>query len=123
MSTGNWTVLMTTEVGSCPPLLFDSDGKTFVVDNAANTSVCNNSRIFIGSLIDSIVTLYTVNGNRGISLNTGPVHIAWEDDSAKTLAYEFKDFVYNPSSPFNILPVGRVGQHFGSIYSPPTNDE
>ena len=39
------------------------------------------------------------------------------------IAYEFKDIVYNLSSPLNILYVGRVGQHFGSIESLPTNDE
>ena len=68
MITGNFTVLTTTEAGSCAPLLFDSDGTNFVVDNAANTSVCNNSRLFIGTLIDYNVSLDTTNGNRGISL-------------------------------------------------------
>ena len=83
----------------------------------ANTSLCNNIRLFIGPLIDSKVTLNNVNGNQVLSLNTGTIRIAWEDDSGETLAYEFQDVVYNPSSPFKILSIGRVGHHFGSIYS------
>ena len=39
MSNSNQTVLTTTESGSCASLLFESDGTTFFVDNAANTSV------------------------------------------------------------------------------------
>ena len=93
MSTGNRTVLTTTEAVSCSPLLFDSDGTTFVVDNAENTSVCNNSRLLIGPLIDSNVSLDTVNGNQGNILKTGTIYIAWEDDSGETLTYEFKDVV------------------------------
>ena len=82
MSTGKRTVLTNTKAGSRALLLFDSDGKTFVVDNAANTFVCNDSRLFIGPLIGSNVILDTANGNRGLSLNNGPIRIAWEDDSA-----------------------------------------
>ena len=81
MSTGNFSALTTTEAGSCAPLLFDSDGTTFVVDNAANTSLYNNICLFIGPIFDYNVTLYTANGNRGLSLKTGPIGIAWEDDS------------------------------------------
>ena len=80
-STGNRTFLTTTEAGSRAPLFFDSDGTTFVVDNAANTSVCNASRLFIGPLIDYNVTLDTENGNRGLSLKTGPKRISWENDN------------------------------------------
>ena len=123
MSTGNRVVLMTTEAGSRAPLFFDSDGTIFVVDNAANTSVCIFSHLSIGPLVDSNISLDTANRNRGLSLNTGPIHIAWEEDSRETIAYEFQDVVYKPSSPSNILSVGRVVQHFGSIDSPPTNDE
>ena len=84
-STVNRTLLMTTEAGSRALLLFDSDGKTSVVDIAANTYVCSNSCLFIGYLIDSNVTLDTVNINWGLSLKTGPFHIAWEDDGGETL--------------------------------------
>ena len=77
ISTGNWTVLNTTEAGSRTLSLFDSYGTTFLVDNEANTYVCNNSRIFIGPRIDSNVTLDTTNGNLGLCLKTGPVYIAW----------------------------------------------
>ena len=65
----------------------------------------------------------TANGNRGLSLNTGPIRIAWEDNSGETLSYEFKDVVYNPSSPNKILSIGRVGHHFEIIYSPQNNNE
>ena len=78
---------------------------------------------FIGPLIDSNVTLETANGNQGLGLKTGPISIAWEDDSGETLSYEFKDLFYNSSSPFNILSVGRIGQHFRSIDSTPTNNK
>ena len=78
MSTGNRTVLTTTEAVSHAPLLFDSDGMNFVVDNAANTFVCNDSRLFIGPLIDSNITLDNANGNRGLSLKISPIRIAWE---------------------------------------------
>ena len=105
MSTSNRTFLTITEAGSQAPLLFDSDGTTFVVDNAANIYVCNDNRLFIGPLIDSNVTLDIANRNQGISLKTGPTRIAWEEESGETFAYEFKDVVYNPSSPFNILSV------------------
>ena len=64
-----------------------------------------------------------MDGNRGLSLKTGPICISWEDDSGETTAYEFQDVVYNPYSPFNILSVGRVGQQFVSIDSLPTNNE
>ena len=77
MSSGNQTVLMTNEAGSCALLLFNSDGTNFVVDNAANTYLCNGSRLFIGPLIDYNVTLNTANGNRGLSLKTVPIRIAW----------------------------------------------
>ena len=78
MSTGNHTVLTTTEAGSRAPLLFDSEGTTSVMDNAANTSVCNNSCLYIGPIIDYNVTLDNANVNGGISFNTGPICIAWE---------------------------------------------
>ena len=73
-------------------------------------------------MIYSNVTLGTVNGNRGLILNTGPIRTTWQNDSGETLAYDFKDVVYNPTSPFNILYVARVGQHFVSVDSPMTND-
>ena len=121
--TGNRTVLTTTEAGSRAQLLFDSYGTTFVVDNASNTYVWNNSHLLIGPLVDYNVTLDTANGNRGLSLKTGPIRIAWEDNSGETLTYEFRDVVYNPLSPFNILSVVIAGQNFGSIYSPLSNYE
>ena len=114
---------MTTEAGSRPPLLFGSDGTTFVVDIASNASVCNDSFLFIGPIIDSIFSLDAANVNRGLGLNTFPIRIAWQDDNWETLSYEFKDVVYNPSSPFSIMYVGRIGQNFGIIYSLPTNYE
>ena len=49
-------------MGCCALLLFDSDGTTFVVDNTANTSVCNYSLLLIGLLIDYNVSLDTTNG-------------------------------------------------------------
>ena len=61
MSTGNRTVLTTTEAGSRALLLFDSDDTTYVVDNEANTYVCKDSCLFIGPLIDSNVTSDTAN--------------------------------------------------------------
>ena len=91
MSTVNRTVLTTTEAGSRALSLFDSDGTTFVVDNVANTSVCNDSRLFIGPLIEYNVTLNTANVNRGLSLKNGPICMSWEDDSGETLTYDFKD--------------------------------
>ena len=94
-----------------------------MVDNAANTSVCNDSCLFIGPIIDYNVTLGTESENRGLSLKTGLIRIAWEENSGETLAYEFQYVVYNPSSLFNILSVGRVGQHFGSIDSLSTNNK
>ena len=63
MRTVNWTILTTTEAGSRSPLFFDSDGTAFVVDDAANTSVCNDSHLFIGYLINYTVTLHTATGN------------------------------------------------------------
>ena len=81
MSNGNHTVLTNTEASSRALLWFDSDGTTFLVNNGANTSVCNDNRIFIDPLIDYNVTLDTENGNLGLSLKTGPIRIAWEDDS------------------------------------------
>ena len=123
MSTGNRTVSTTTEAGSRALLLFDSDGRTFLVDNKANTYVCSDSRLFIGPLIDFNVSLDTVNGKQGNILKTGTICISWEDDSGETLSYDFQDIVYNPSSSFNIMSVGGFGQHFGSIDSPPTNNE
>ena len=123
MRAGNWTVLETTEAVSRALLLFESDGKNFVVYNAANKFVWNDSLLCIGPLIYSNVTLDTENVNPRISLKTDPIRIAWEDDNGETLAYEFKDVLYNPSSPFNIFSVGRVGHLFGSIDSPPTNNE
>ena len=76
--TGNRTILTKTEEGSRALLFYESNRTTFVVDNAANTSVCNNSRLFIGTLIDYNVSLDTANGNRGLSLKTGPIRIASE---------------------------------------------
>ena len=78
---------------------------------------------FIGTLNDSNVTLDTSNRNRGLSLKTGTIRIAWEDNSGETLAYELQDVVYNPSSPFNIMSIGRVGQHFIGKDSPLINNE
>ena len=109
MSTVNRNVLTTTESVSHAPLLFDSEGTTFVVDNAAKTSLFNDSSLLIGPIIYPTVTLDTANGNRGLVLNTGPIRIYLEDDSGKALACEFQDVVYNPYSPFNIMSVGRVG--------------
>ena len=63
MSTGNWTILTTTEAGIHVMIFFDSGSTTYVVDNMVNTYVCKNSRLFLGPLIDSNVTLDTVNGN------------------------------------------------------------
>ena len=59
ISTGNRTVLTTTEAGSHAPLFFESESTTFVVDNDASTSVCNNGLIFIGTLVDYNFTLGT----------------------------------------------------------------
>ena len=83
----------TTEAVNRARLFFDSDGTNCVVDNAVNTYMCNDSHIFIGPLIDYNVTLDTANGNWGLSLKTGPIYIAWEDDSGETLVYEFQHVV------------------------------
>ena len=67
----------TTEAGSRAPLLFESDGTTFVVDNEANAYVCIDSCLFIGPIIDSIFSLDAANVNRRLGLNTFPIRIAW----------------------------------------------
>ena len=85
--------------------------------------MCNDSCLLIGPLVDSNVSLDTANGNRELSLKTGPIRIYCEDNSGETVAYEFQEIVYNPSSPFSIMYVGRIGQNFGIIYSLPTNYE
>ena len=92
------------------------------MDNAANKSVCNDSRIFIGPVVDYNFSLDTANVNWGLDLNTGPIRISWEKDSGEIFADEFQEVVHNPSSPSNIMYVGRVGQHFVSIDYPLTND-
>ncbi len=45
--------------------LFDTDGLTFVVDNAANTHVCQDKSLFVGPLRDSHVSLDTATGVNG----------------------------------------------------------
>ena len=75
MSTGNHTVLTTTEEVIRAPLFFDLDGTTFVVDNAENIYVCNYSCLFIGPLSDSNVSLDTANLNKRPSLKTSPIRI------------------------------------------------
>ena len=76
--TGNRNILTKTEEGICALLLSESNGTTFVVDNAAKTSLFNDSSLFIGPIIYPTVTLDTANGNRGLSLKTGPIRIALE---------------------------------------------
>ena len=93
------------------------------MQHAANTSVCNDIRLFIGELAESSVSLDTTNGAQGPKLRTGTIKISWQDDVGENCKYELENVVYNPNSPFNILSVGRVGELFGCSDLPPSSED
>ncbi len=97
--------------------LFNSDGMTFVVDNAANCHVCKDKSLFVGDIKDSHVSLDTANGVNGPRLQVGSIKISWLDDNGYSYVYQLDAVIYNPKSPFNILSVGRLGSHFGKEHS------
>ena len=56
-------------------------------------------------------------------LSLGLIKIAWHADSGEIHEYVFEDVVYAPDSPFNILAICKLGDHFARKDSPPTSDD
>ena len=105
------------------PILFDLDGITFLVDNCANTHVCNNKKLFCNLSSMATASLNTTNGSSDANLQSGQIKISWADDDDEEHEYILDDVIYKPDSPFNILSVARLGGHFGRNDSPPTEDD
>ena len=96
-------------------IFFDSDGLTFVVENAANCHVCKDKSLFFGNVHDSHFSLDTANGINGPRLQIGSIKISWLDNDGRSYVYQLDDVIYNPKSPFNILFVGRHGSYFDKV--------
>ena len=105
------------------PILFDTDGITFLVDNCANTHVCNDKKLFCNLSSTATASLNTTNGSSEANLQSGRIKISWADDDNIEHEYNLDDVIYKPDSPFNILSVARLGGHFGRNDSPPTGDD
>ncbi len=103
--------------------LFDTNGLTFIIDNAANTLVCNDKSLFVGKIQDAGVHLDTATGSTGPQLWIGNIGLSCDNNNSISHTYEFENVVYNPKSPFNILSIGQVGMHFGKSDLPPTSDD
>ena len=85
---------------------FDTDNQFVICDNAANTHICNDKRMFI-NLTDEVnpSTVATIAGKNSLPKGIGTVKWTWLDDDGRQHEYELKDVYYFPQSPVNILSV------------------
>ena len=93
----------------------DPDCQTFIIDNSANISICNYKSLFVGDLVPSNCFIQTVN-TPGVSmhghLSLVAIKITWHADSGDKHEFLFEYVVYAPDSPFNILVICKLGDHF-----------
>ena len=92
--------------------LFDTDGLTFVVDNEANTHVCQDKSLFVRDISDSRVSLDTASGVNGPLLQVGRIKISWLDDDSVLFEYILDDVIYNQKNPIQYFVCGAAWRTF-----------
>ena len=85
---------------------YATDSTTMVCDNSANAHICNKRNMFVGEIRKfTNQCVATIGGKCHQPSGIGTVCWIWRDDSGKSHAYFFKDTLFSPQYPINILSV------------------
>jgi hypothetical protein len=80
------------------PNLFsvDTDGVYFIINNLANSGICNIKSMFIRDFERHIVTLVTAYDRNTTMKLVGTICLVLKEDAGKTWSYDIHDVVYDP---------------------------
>ena len=88
---------------------FDTDSRSGVTDNCANTHVGNDESMFVPGTLKSLSQqkegVMTIGGSDHIPSAIGDVQIRLKDDQGQLFEHTLKDVLYFPNSPVNILSI------------------
>jgi len=85
---------------------FDPDSTFVICDNAANTHICNDRKMFTDFReLKEAKVVATIGGKNSKPSGVGTVRWIWHDDSGKKHHYCLPNVFYFPGSPVNILSI------------------
>jgi hypothetical protein len=90
----------------------DTDGVCFIIDNSANSGVCNIKSIFVRNYERHRVTLVTAYGRITTKKLVGTICLVLKDDEGKPWSYDIPDVVYDQESPYSLLSIPFLGKYF-----------
>ena len=90
----------------------DTDGVYFIINNSANSGICNIKSMFVGDFERHRVTLVTTHGRTTTKKLMGTIRLFLKDDGGKTWSYDIPDVVYDPESPYSLLGIPFLGKYF-----------
>ena len=95
------------------PVQFDCDSNFAICDNAANTHICNDKRMFteLNPFTDK-QHVVTIGGKQNLPSGIGTVKWTWTDDKGNPHTHFLPNVLYFPTSPVNILSVEELANYF-----------
>jgi hypothetical protein len=90
----------------------DTDGVYFIINNSANSDICNIKSMFVGDFESHRVTLVTAYSRTTTVKLVGTIRLFLKDDEGKTWSYCIPDVVYDSESPYGLLGIPFLGKYF-----------
>jgi hypothetical protein len=80
----------------------NTDGVYVIIDNSANSGICNIKSMFIGDFEQQIGTLVTAYGRTTTVKLVGTICLVIKDDAGKIWSYDIPDVVYDQELPYSL---------------------
>jgi hypothetical protein len=81
----------------------NTDAVYFIINNSANSGICNIKSMFVGDFERHRVTLVTAYGRTTTMKLVRAIRLVLKDYKDKTWSYDIPDIVYDPESPYSLL--------------------
>ena len=92
---------------------FDSDTKTALIDNCANTHIWTNREDFSNFQPISKAGVSTIGGTPHYALGTGDVITSWKDDNGEIFHHTLTGVLFFPDAPVRIISTSKLATEFG----------
>lgn len=102
-------------MSSKPPIWMNLSSLSII---AQTHPFAKNKRLFGNFSSTATSTLNTTNGASDANFQSGQIKICWADGENLEHSYILDGVIYKPDSPFNVLSVARLGEHFERKDSP-----
>eukprot|EP00957_Ditylum_brightwellii_P105641 8055077-Ditylum_brightwellii.AAC.1 len=91
---------------------FDTDGMTAITDNSANAHIFNKRSLFVGEILsmEPNTGVATIRGTDHWPQEIGEAEISWKGDEGVSHVYQFKNALYFPDLPVNIISVTSLAE-------------